>query len=426
MNNNLNEEVVKCEDIEAAATKFENEFKTILNSHATVKKFQMRKNYTPFLSEESKLLIGERKVLKEEAVKTVDQNLELEAKRIGKEIKKAFKIDEKKCYEGEFGEKIDPTSAWRTANEIMGNNKNLAPTAIKVANKKGETEIVTNLEKMSEHFNQFFRKKVEKNDQPPAIPPKERLRKWLSEKGVNPPPFSLKEIDRNNFRGIMKRMKSKRVHGVDWIDSYSLKIASSLLEDCLMHLVNISIKNSCFSQRWKPQLIFPLHKKKDTDKLENYRPVSHLVQVGKIVEYAIYFQIVEHFNKHYLFHPNHHGSLSNHSTAIIQLIDMWLEAAENQELSAVCLLDQSVAYDLLSHKDLEEKLKLYNFSQASITWIMSYLGGRSQLVQVEANKSSQLEYGDHRVPQGSVLGGLLHVINSNDFPACHDTGDSNV
>ena len=176
------------------------------------------------------------------------------------------------------------------------------------------------------------------------------------------------------------------------------------------------------------QLIFPFHKKKAKDDMANYRPVSHLVQVGKMVEYAVYFQIVDHFTKHNLFHPNHHGSLANHSTAtaIIQLFDTWLEAAEHQELSATCLLDQSAAYDLLCHKGLNEKLYLYNFSETSITWLMSYLGGRTQLVQVEAKTSEGLDCGDHAVPQGSVLGGFLHVINSNDFPACHEVGESIV
>ena len=55
---------------------------------------------------------------------------------------------------------------------------------------------------------------------------------------------------------------------------------------------------------------------------------------------------------------------------------------------------------------------------------MSYLSGRTQVVQVEAKSSQPLEGGEHAVPQGSVLGGLLHVINSNDFPDCHDDGES--
>ena len=48
------------------------------------------------------------------------------------------------------------------------------------------------------------------------------------------------------------------------------------------------------------------------------------------------------------------------------------------------------------------------------------------MVQVESKISKPLEVGDHAVPQGSVLGGLLHVINSNDFPACHQEGESVV
>ena len=69
-----------------------------------------------------------------------------------------------------------------------------------------------------------------------------------------------------------------------------------------MHLINLSIREGRFSSRWKPQLIFPHHKKKSRDLLENYRPVSHLVQIGIMVEYAVYLQIVEHFVKYDLFH----------------------------------------------------------------------------------------------------------------------------
>ena len=57
---------------------------------------------------------------------------------------------------------------------------------------------------------------------------------------------------------------------------------------------------------------------------------------------------------------------------------------------------------------------------------MSYLGDRTQLVVVESKSSEPLHGGDHAVPQGSVLGGLLQIINSNDFTACHDVGESVV
>ena len=155
-----------------------------------------------------------------------------------------------------------------------------------------------------------------------------------------------------------------------------------MIEDALIHLVNLSIKENKFSNRWKPQLIIPLHKKIDSDVLSNYRPICQLVQAGKIVEYAVYFQILEHFQKNNLFHPNHHGSLPNHSTAtaIAQIFNMCLEAAENKQLSSVCMIDQSACFDLLSHKILKEKIQVYNFNNSVIGWLMSYLGNRTQFV----------------------------------------------
>ena len=111
---------------------------------------------------------------------------------------------------------------------------------------------------------------------------------------------------------------------------------------------------------------------------------------------------------------------------MIQLFDLWLEAAERHELSAVCLLDQSAAYDLLCHQTFSEKLRIYNFCESSTSWIMSYLSGRSQQVVVESKLSETIPCEDDGVPQGSVLGGLFHVINSNDFPACHQEGEAVV
>ena len=55
------------------------------------------------------------------------------------------------------------------------------------------------------------------------------------------------------------------------------------------------------------------------------------------------------------------------------MVDMWIEAAENKELSGVCMIDQSAAYDFLDHFLFPKKLKEYNFDEASIEWIQSYL-----------------------------------------------------
>lgn len=90
------------------------------------------------------------------------------------------------------------------------------------------------------------------------------------------------------------------------------------------------------------------------------------------------------------------------------------------------MIDQSAAYDLLCHENFAKKLKLYNFDEATINWCKSYLGGRTQCVQVESKTSEYLECEDSGAPQGSILAGLFHIINSNDMPACHEEGESVV
>ena len=147
----------------------------------------------------------------------------------------------------------------------------------------------------------------------------------------------------------------------------------------------------------------------------NYRPVAHIIEVGKIVEYAIYDQVYQHFEENELFHANNHVFLKNHSTAtaLMQLYDLWLEASERTELSAALLLDLTAAFDVVDHNIFKQKLQAYNFSKESVSWFASYLSERVQLVQVESKLSKSEVIGDFGVPQGSILGPLIFLIFSN-------------
>ena len=368
----------------------------------------------------------ERAALQEEASKHGDKTLMEEFKEKQKEVKKAVEFDKKDGYEKDLGDNATSKGAWQTARNILGMNKNLAPTALK----DDEEGMITNPLKIATKLNSFFINKVKvlraQTNTPPRINPETRLEQWLSERETPPPPFKIQEITKKTLRKLIKKMKGGKSCGVDNIDSFSLKVAAPIIEDALLHLINLSIRTKCFARLWKHQLIFPNHKKEDKLLAKNYRPVSHLVEIGQLVEQAVSHQLVDHFLSNNLFHSNHHGGLASHSTAsaLIQLHDMFTEAAEKKKLTAALLLDQSAAYDLLDHTILLKKLALYNFSEDSIQWFKSYLSGRSQSVQVEAQQSTVEELGDHAAPQGSVLGGILFLINENDFPACRDEGDS--
>ena len=127
--------------------------------------------------------------------------------------------------------------------------------------------------------------------------------------------LSFRKINLTELRSILKKRKGNRSSGIDYIDGYSIKIAAPLIEDILLHLVNLSIEKSEYPQLWKINKVSPHFKKGDRSCGENWRPVTDIVFVSKLAEAAVFQQIAEHFSANNLWHPNHHGFRPNHSTA---------------------------------------------------------------------------------------------------------------
>ena len=421
--------VLNATNPDIAAAHFSGIFSSILNKHAPLKTFQVRNNYVPWISNETKEAIKKRDKLKVEALAENDMNKLNDYKVLRNRIKKQLVTDKTEYYKGKFYNKeASVGSIWNTVNDYLGTSQKSHSNTPSMLIQNNTA--FTAPRDVANTFNNFFLNKVEnltrQTNGAPTIEPSERLKKWLDSKGEALAEFKLAPIDIAKLRKILSRLKGNRSCGIDFIDGYSVKLAAPVLEKVLLHLVNLNIEQSQYPQLWKNTKVNPHFKKGDRSNGENYRPVSDIIFVSKITEAAVFEQTYEHFQSHNLWHPNHHGYKAHHSTstALAQLYDLWFGGAENKEFTAALLLDLSAAFDVVNHRILLEKLQLYNFSPATLEWFKSYLSDRSQYVMVDSRLSDPLPIGDQGVPQGSLLGPLCFIIFYNDFPAAHETGES--
>ena len=116
-----------------------------------------------------------------------------------------------------------------------------------------------------------------------------------------------------------------------------------------------------FQALWKMAKILPLHKKGDVLERKNFRPVSILSPVSKILEKAIYSQLYSYFSTNKIFHSNVMGFRRNRSTesALLQMYDRWVRGAGQGNISGIVVLDLSAAFDLVDSDILIEKLRIY-------------------------------------------------------------------
>ena len=93
------------------------------------------------------------------------------------------------------------------------------------------------------------------------------------------------------------KLKGGGTHGGDHITGYVVKISGFFLADPIKCIINKSITEGIYPMIWKKQLTHPTHKKGNGEKLEDWRPVRHISEIGKNCESLIGDQIMEHYKK---------------------------------------------------------------------------------------------------------------------------------
>ena len=190
---------------------------------------------------------------------------------------------------------------------------------------------------------------------------------------------------------------------------------------CARPTSNAIVKNKClspttgkfpFSQ--KSAIITPLLKKAslDPEALTNYRPVSNITFVSKLLERILAKQLHDHLSQHQLYEKHQSAYRKRHSTetALTRVQNHVLRAMDDSKATVLVLLDLSAAFDTVDHNFLLERLQQCDISGTAQSWFKSYLEGKSQKVRLHGSSSASSSLRFVRVPQGSVLGPILFTI----------------
>ena len=203
---------------------------------------------------------------------------------------------------------------------------------------------------------------------------------------------------------------------LDPLPATLLKQHFDLLLAIILKIVNLSLESGHFPSSLKTAVLSPLLKKANLDHevLANYRPISNLKVISKIIEKVVAVRLQKYLEANQLNEPlqSAYNALHSCETALVRVHNDILVAIDKRHCVMLLPSDLSTAFDTVDHDILLTRLhSQYSISGIALEWFRSYLTNRSQFALIEEfrSQSCKLKCG---VPQGSVLGPILYVLNT--------------
>ena len=230
--------------------------------------------------------------------------------------------------------------------------------------------------------------------------------------------FRVAGVTMSELRKEVLSMKRSGACGSDGVCIRTLILCFDAIGPILVHIINACLTLCEFPDAWKHSLVHPIFKSGDPDLISNYRPISIVPVMSKIVERVVQRQLSAYMSDNHLLSLSQHGFRSRHSTetALLSVTNHIFSNMDRGHLSLLCLLDLSKCFDVIPHPKLLSKLQLYG---VDTTWFASYLTGHTQSVSISSSSGNRVISkplpNNMGVFQGSSLGPLLFSIFANDL-----------
>ena len=299
--------------------------------------------------------------------------------------------------------------------ENKHNPRYLFNTVAKLTKNKASTSVDISQHHSSNDFMNYFTSKIDTiRDKIATIQPSATVSYQTVH--YRPPEEQFHSFSTIGEEELYKLVKSSKPTTcmLDPIPSKLLKEVLPEVIGPLLTIINSSLSLGYVPKTFKLAVIKPLIKKPQLDprELVNYRPISNLPFLSKILEKVVSSQLYSFLEKNGICEDFQSGFRPYHSTetALLRVTNDLLLSSDRGCISLLVLLDLSAAFDTIDHNILLHRLEHFvGISGSALAWFKSYLYDRHQFVAVNEDVSyrSQVQYG---VPQGSVLGPLLFTL----------------
>ena len=289
---------------------------------------------------------------------------------------------------------------WKLINSVIKTTKQ---TGSMISHITVDGVKVTKPQDIADHFCQFYltlglnlARKIDNNQLNIDI--------YMSKIPRNLHSMFLTPTSQQEVSATIESLPSKTSSGHDEVSNILLKLLKPSLTYPLTLIFNQLLDTGVFPQSMKIAEVIALYKNNAIDQLVNYRPISLLFTMSKVLEKIVHKRVIKFLDHHNILYSSQYGFCNHRSCkqAVQELLAKILQAKEDNLQIASVFMDLSKAFDTQNHEMLLRKMERYSIRGIALDWFTSYLKDRTLVAKVPVSTSAVAYSKQYNIDYGTA------------------------